>query len=152
MIKEFDGLDLFRRRLWIAVCSQYDEISSSFTVEVNGKQEELSSERWNEWCEKGLCITIRAVNKKSLKLGYLIIMLHPFYKGSELVGAIAHESCHVSDFLQEDIGVTNGDTEINAHLSGYVAEQFMLTWNEEKETEEKDDTKDSEADTQPVAE
>lgn len=143
MIKEFDGLDLFRRRLWIAVCSQYDEISSSFTIEVNGKQEELSSERWNEWCEKGLCITIRAVNKKSLKLGYLIIMLHQFDKGSELVGAIAHESCHVSDFLLEDIGVINGDTEINAHITGYVAEKFMLTWNEEKkdeDTDAKDDT------------
>lgn len=54
--------------------------------------------------------------------------------------------------MQEDIGVVNGDTEINAHITGYVAEKFMLTWNEEKETEEKDDTKDSEANTQPVAE
>ena len=152
MIKEFNGLDLFRRKLWIAVCSEYTEISSSFTVEVNGKQEELSVERWNEWCEKALCITIRAVNKETKKLGYLIIMLHQFDKGSELVGAIAHEGCHVSDFLQEDIGVVNGDTEINAHITGYVAEEFMLTWNEEKETEEKDDTKDSEANTQPVAE
>ena len=152
MIKEFNGLDLFRRKLWIAVCSQYDEISSSFTVEVNGKQEELSAERWNEWCSKALGVTIRAVNKKSSKLGYLVIMLHQFDKGSELVGVMTHESCHVSDFLQEDIGVTNGDTEINAHISGYVAEQFMLTWNEEKETEDKDDTEDSEANTQPVAE
>ena len=151
MIKEFD-LDIFRRKLWIAVCSQYEEISSKFTIEVNGNQEELSSDRWNEWCKKGLCITLRAVNKETKKLGYLIIMLHQFDKGSELVGAVAHEGCHVSDFLQEDIGVVNGDTEINAHITGYVAEKFMLTWNEEKENEENEDKNDKKDDTQPVAE
>ena len=130
MIKEFD-LVVFRRKFWVAVDSSKEEISSLLGVNVvDEKYSVLSDDIYNSYKNKSNAITVRAYNLNNGDLGYLVILFKKFDKGSELVDAIAHESCHVSDFLQEDIGVQNGDTEINGHITGYVAGKIMLTWNE----------------------
>ena len=128
MIKEFNLIP-FRRKFWIAVNVCYADIKNNFTTEVNGEQEELNIDRWDYWNDKGIAYTVRAVQKKTHAIGYLIILLNSPTKGSDLVDCMAHEAAHVSDYIQKDIGCYESDTEINAHIVGYVAGKFMLTYN-----------------------
>jgi len=133
MIKEYD-LGIFRSKLWVAVNENQESLSSKLCVEVlEGKYGELSTDIYKGYSEKNNAVTVRAYSKETGDIGYLVVIFKDFDKGSDLVDCLAHEACHVSDFLQADIGVSNIDTEINAHITGYVAGKEMLTWNEEKE-------------------
>ena len=128
MIKEYNLIP-FRKKLWIAIDANYKDVKDNFTTEVNGEQEELTLDRWNYWNNTGVAYSVRVVKKKTRSLGYLIILLNPPSKGSDLVDCMAHEATHISDYIQEDIGCCTTDTEINAHITGYVAGKFMLTYN-----------------------
>lgn len=132
MIKKYD-LDIFRHKFWVGINVSFEEASSHLLFD-NGDEEyiELSPKTWNNWHNNNDAITIRAIDKKNRYLGYFVFIIKDFKKGSELVDCIAHESNHISDFLQQDIGCTVTDTEINSHISGYIAGKIMLTWNMEK--------------------
>lgn len=132
MIKKYD-LDIFRHKFWVGINVSFEEASSLLLFD-NGDEGyiELSPKTWNNWHNNNNAITIRAISKKDRYLGYFVFIVKDFLKGSELVDCIAHESNHISDFLQQDIGCTVTDTEINSHISGYIAGKIMLTWNMEK--------------------
>ena len=131
MIKKYD-LDIFRHKFWVGINVSFEEASSHLLFD-NGDEEyiELSPKMWNDW-NNGNAITIRAIDKEYRNLGYFVFIIKDFKKNSELVDCITHESNHISDFLQQDIGCTVTDTEINSHISEYIAGKIMLTWNMEK--------------------
>ena len=131
MIQEFD-LGLLRRKVWVAVNTSISELNS-LSVQINEEiYGDVSEELYDDYM-KSNAVTVRSYNKVTRDKGYLIILCRDFDKGSELVDCIAHEACHVSDFVQSDLGCTVTDTEINAHITGYVAGKIMLTYNDEKE-------------------
>lgn len=140
MIKEYD-LGLLRRKVWVAINTTKDELTSLLLFKTgNDTYEDISDYRFNHFYESN-AITTRVCDKKEGFLGYLVIICKDFEKGSDLVDCIAHEACHVSDFVQGDLGCETTDTEMNGNITGYVAGKIMLTYNEEKYgTEEKPNT------------
>ena len=132
MIQEFD-LGLLRRKVWVAVNTNLSELNS-LCVQIQEKiYGDINEDLYQDYITS-YAITVRAYNKVTRDKGYLVILCRDFEKGSELVDCIAHEACHVSDFVQGDLGCTVTDTEINAHTTGYVAGKIMLTYNNEKES------------------
>jgi len=132
MIKEID-LCLLRRKVWVAVKTNLSELNS-LCVQIQEKiYGDINEDLYQDYITSN-AITVRAYNKVTRDKGYLVILCKDFEKGSELVDCIAHESCHISDLVQADLGCTVTDTEINAHITGYVAGKIMLIYNDEKES------------------
>ena len=153
MIQEFD-LGLLRRKVWVAVNTTKDELLPLLSFQIqDGIYGEISDDLFKDF-SKSNAVTTRVYDKETGLFGYLVLLIKEFDKGSDLVDCIAHEACHVSDFVQGDLGCTSSDTEMNAHIAGYVAGKIMLTYNEEKygTAEQKIGCGDKEPDSQPAAE
>ena len=144
MIKEYD-LGLLRRKVWVAVNTTREELNSLLSFQTDHETyEELSDYRFKDFLTSN-AVTGRVRDKKEGYFGYLVLLCKNFDKGSDLVDCIAHEACHVSDYVQGYLGCSTTDPEMNGHITGYVAGKIMLTYNEEKYGTE-------EINTQPVAE
>jgi hypothetical protein len=129
MIKEYD-LTIFPRMFWIILNPTYDEVKDRFLI-YNSNQDGYDTFRvsdYNECIDRADGNVTRVSDAKTNNQGYLIFIFGEYKADNDLpklVELITHESGHVSDFLQEDIGIKSPDTEVNSYISGYVAGKIM---------------------------
>src|SRR3712207_4615392 len=96
MLQEFKN-DIYPRRLWVA--TSWDEVKDKFTSDYEIKQSE------------GNFATAypRVRHKGNRRLGVLIVFnIGESDGGSTIVGTIAHESLHATNFIFEELGITYG--------------------------------------------
>ena len=129
MIKEYD-FTIFPRKFWVILHPDSDEIKDKFLIYQISSHgyDTFTVSDYNDLIDGAEGNTIRVDDKETKQDGYLIFLFGEYKTKSDLpklMGLITHESGHVSDFLQEDLGFRNSDTEVNAYLSGYVSSKIM---------------------------
>ena len=121
MIKEYD-LTIFPRRFWVVINPTYDEVKDRFLI-YDSNQDGYDTFRvsdYNECIDKANGNVIRVSDVKTNDQGYLIFIFGEYKADNDLpklVELITHESGHVSDFLQEDMGMRSTEDRKSTRLN-----------------------------------
>ena len=146
MIEKFD-LNIFgRRKVYVAVCPEFDELCGRFLF-YQGRGEEyciLEYETYQKWEDMADAVTTRIKERRTGYCGYLILFCHSnkllnrtelkpetlnterlLNMMPELTNWCAHETSHVFDKLCHDLAMKQKVTEFKAYFHGYVSECCM---------------------------
>lgn len=125
MIKEYD-MQIYPRKLWVAVNTSLKEINSKFFQ----KGDDLSESQFSELIEKNRAVVFPNITtKRNRYFGILVVIL----KNDIGIKTIAHESYHVTNLIMTNLGEEpKGDLEQNAYLLGWVAEKIHETMQKAK--------------------
>lgn len=115
MLQEFKN-DIYPRRLWIA--TSWEDIKDMFVCHKNDYKPIEEYEDGNAYTYP--CV----MRKKNKKYGTLILfILEGKILGSEIVGRIAHESLHATNFMFDELGIAYDliNDEHAAYLTDWIA-------------------------------